>query len=148
MLLTHLCLFQFLDGASPSTRPPATNGFGGSNALPPYFLFDGFSPANPPTPIVEIDTHDGGKRIRRRTEEYVRKQQELREDLLAAVRQADGILDIEPEVLEIKQAIPQAFTKSDVARIAAEVREIYLRVEAKRREDEDDDDDVLLLLNG
>lgn len=146
MLLTHLCLFQFLDGASPSARPPAPHGFGGSNALPPYFLFDGFSPAG--APLVEVDTHDGGKRIRRRTEEYVRRQQELREDLLAAVRKADGILDIEPEVLEIKQAIPQAFTKADVARIAADVREIYLRVEAKRREDEDDDDDVLLLLNG
>lgn len=122
-------------------------GFWANSFFAAQFWHPGFW-AGSQTPVDVADTHDGGTRTKKRVEEYVRRQQELREDLLAAVRKADGILDIEPEVLEIKQAIPQAFTKVDVARIAGEVREIYLRIEAKQRMDEDDDEAVLLLLNG
>lgn len=42
MLITHLALFSFYDGASEAT-PPVLEGMGGSLSLPPFFVFDGLS---------------------------------------------------------------------------------------------------------
>lgn len=59
MVLTHLVLFEYLPGASTSAAP---DSFGGSNVLPPYYLFDGFSESTVVPPVVIPDVPSSGVR--------------------------------------------------------------------------------------
>lgn len=73
MILTHLALYSFLDGASGVS---ALGQMGGSLSLPPYYLFDGFSEAGAqPEPTPAADQIKGGlpaKRRRRLRRVYIK----------------------------------------------------------------------------
>lgn len=47
MLLTHLCFFQFLGGASPVVHVVGSS-IGGSSTMPPFYMFDGFTGVETP----------------------------------------------------------------------------------------------------
>jgi hypothetical protein len=139
MLLTHLCVFQFLGGASP-VPVVSTQGFGGSNALPPYFLFDGLSPVT--TPFVVIDGHDGVDPQKKRSEDFVKDKRDLREKLDRAIRLSKGIADdIPQEIAAVKSDIRAAYTRQDIDEVTEEVRRVIALMQ------EEDDDEVFLLLN-
>ncbi len=60
MVLTHLVFYSFLGGAGRSS-----GSMGGSSSLPPYYLFNGFSPSGSTTPPVIASGVKRRYRVRR-----------------------------------------------------------------------------------
>jgi hypothetical protein len=78
----------------------------------------------PPTPVVVIDTHDDVKRIN----EYKRRREELREDILRAYEDVTGERETEIPVIEAKtiefQKAKPTFALKRVRDDVSELREV------------------------
>ena len=101
------------------------------------------------TPIVVIDTHDGGRR-RRRDEEFRQARIRLREQIRLAIDGPDAdILAPALETVAAKGSQPLE-ERVDISQLVAQV-ELLKAVERAafaryRQEIDDDDEDVLLLI--
>lgn len=163
-MLTHLIFFEFFPGATDNE--PAGN-FGGSNSLPPYFLFDGFSDADappPPTPTPDVPTvirgtsgvpGHYGKRLRkpRRGDDPLdyaidKEAFEYYQEILASRAPPAVIAEAKAIVRPFAGKRKVSVESVDWGALEQEASVIASLMRIWQREVEDEDDTIWLLLNG